>query len=399
MNFEERPCVGVCLKRYTIDEKGQAVRYATKVDIPEEMRLPHFMLADDQPDDEEAGRITTDYKLVLQAVICHRGDSVYSGHYFTFAKMAPKFISQENRDPLDPPPDYEEASWVVFDDIADQRVKYIDDIKEALNANMPYLLLYQIVPMFDTGESQAGGAKPPSYDDYRSSTEAPPSPGALEKEMAIQLSNENYFANSRGQAFGIYNSSPPSIRLSADFDRPERKSSEEGVMVSYPGSSADNSRRPSAVLVGTSGAGSSAITPIDGSPSLTPVEETTAQRLARAASRFTRNKGSRPQSQSAESRLGMSINRLGGLGNLMRSKEAIAADASSTTITNVTTTTSNTISTEKTSAELTGEDTAHLHPQETTPKKGHRRIRSKEKAKLKAGGGEGDQPDRECSVM
>ena len=53
MNFDQRPVVGICLKRYTMTESGQPTRHNTYIDIPDSLRLPHFMLADGSTGDED----------------------------------------------------------------------------------------------------------------------------------------------------------------------------------------------------------------------------------------------------------------------------------------------------------------------------------------------------------
>ena len=131
-------------------EQGVPIRQNTLIDIPDKMRLPHFMVVDGVKTDQEADGLSQEYKLVLQSVVCHRGDSLHSGHYIAFARVAPKLLTDNRRHDHDPPPDYEEAQWVRFDDLAvEERVTYVDDIKESLREEMPYLLFYQIVPMVD----------------------------------------------------------------------------------------------------------------------------------------------------------------------------------------------------------------------------------------------------------
>jgi uncharacterized UBP type Zn finger protein len=88
MNFDQRPVVGICLKRYMFSAKGEPMRQNTYIDIPDSLRLPRFMLADGSTDEEgenSTTALTGDYKLVLQSVICHRGESLSSGHYISFA--------------------------------------------------------------------------------------------------------------------------------------------------------------------------------------------------------------------------------------------------------------------------------------------------------------------------
>lgn len=156
--FEQRPVLGICLKRYVMTETGRPKRHNTFIDIPESLRLPHFMVGDGKNAEEELYGLNTGYKLVLQSVICHRGDSVYSGHYIAFARVAPKVLTDNRRHEFDPPPDYEEAQWVLFDDLEERRVTYVDDFKKALEKEMPYLLFYQMVPTVEVS-----CPSPPAY--------------------------------------------------------------------------------------------------------------------------------------------------------------------------------------------------------------------------------------------
>ncbi|RMZ83814.1 hypothetical protein DV738_g1021, partial [Chaetothyriales sp. CBS 135597] len=124
----KRPMLGMCLKRYAF-RNGRPVRLNTYVDIPVEIGLPHFIQDDQMSDD---GALFGNFKLSLQAVVCHRGYSVNSGHYVALVRSNPN--SEEI--PL----------WVRFDDLAPTRVVPID-IYAALREETPYLLFYQILPI------------------------------------------------------------------------------------------------------------------------------------------------------------------------------------------------------------------------------------------------------------
>ncbi|KAI6782452.1 uncharacterized protein J7T54_001309 [Emericellopsis cladophorae] len=153
MNFDQRPVVGICLKRYTFSAKGEPMRQNTYIDIPDSLRLPHFMLADGATvveGENSTTALTGDYKLVLQ------------------------------RHDVDPPPDYEDPQWVKFDDLQTHgRVQYVDDIKVSLRDEMPYLLFYQIIPIADDPPSDEDTA-PPSYEGFRMSVDEPTTPMAEE---------------------------------------------------------------------------------------------------------------------------------------------------------------------------------------------------------------------------
>ncbi|EAU30524.1 conserved hypothetical protein [Aspergillus terreus NIH2624] len=139
----KRPMLGICLKRYSMTPAGRAVRLNTFVDIPTEIGLPHF-IQDDSMDEE--GPIYGNFKLSLQAMVCHRGNSVDSGHYIsivrgTNAGVAPT-SSHSSQSTVSDPPQY----WMRFDDLARERVTLVD-IEQALKHESPYLLFYQILPI------------------------------------------------------------------------------------------------------------------------------------------------------------------------------------------------------------------------------------------------------------
>jgi hypothetical protein len=405
LNFDQRPVVGICLKRYAMTETGLPKRHNTFIDIPDSLRLPRFMLADGSVDEsteglEDQNELNADYKLVLQSVICHRGESVQSGHYIAFARVAPMILTDNRRHELDPPPDYEEAQWVMFDDLhIEQRVSYVDDIKESLKAEMPYLLFYQVVPMVDVASASADASvpNPPSYDDFKVSIElSTPSPGdALETPRRP----DGYFGDSAiAVAQQSSSSKPPSIRLSLEQERP-RRSMEGTTYHSYAGSTLADSRRQSLAFT-DSAAATPAATPPTHSPVISPSDETTASRLSRAASRFAaRGNRSRPPSQSGDGRDGrisMTMSRMAGL--MMRPSKEPLADPSGLNIS-----TSN--QTGRASSELSREAEAEspieakdVH--QPLPHNGLKHAQKNGKTKEKIGRAKtGDQPERECTVM
>ncbi|ETS80203.1 hypothetical protein PFICI_07732 [Pestalotiopsis fici W106-1] len=292
-HFSQRPVVGICLKRYMVDENGVPRRQNTYIDIPDSLRLPHFIV--DERHVEESG-LSQEYKLVLQSVVCHRGDSLHSGHYISFCRVAPKLLTDNRKHDSDPPPDYEEAQWVKFDDLeASSRITPVDDIKQSLKEEMPYLLLYQIVPIVDVTASSAdeNETEPPSYDDTALQLRI----SQASERPVISRRASSYFDN-----LSTLPSTNASVRFSAELERPPRRSfaDEDGFLnVSRRGSCAiDSSAGPSPI----------------GTPLEAPGEETTAQRLSRAAAKF-RSSGSksRPQSQAGENRISLTMSRLSGL--------------------------------------------------------------------------------------
>lgn len=119
--------LGICLKRYTISKEGNPCRLKTRIDIPLEMIPPHFA-AEEQDQDDGA---STSLKLTLQAVVCHRGPHVTSGHYIALVRDSSSSANDV---------------WWRIDDIANDRVTTVD-IKQALQTEWPYLLFYQVLPI------------------------------------------------------------------------------------------------------------------------------------------------------------------------------------------------------------------------------------------------------------
>ncbi|KAI1776039.1 cysteine proteinase [Hypoxylon cercidicola] len=314
-HFNQRPVVGICLKRYMMDDKGNMKRQNTYIDIPDSLRLPHFIL--DERHVEEYG-LSADYKLELQSVVCHRGDSLHSGHYISFCRVDPKLLTDNRRHESDPPPDYEEAQWVKFDDLAiEKRVSVVDDIKQSLKEEMPYLLFYQIVPIVDITASSAENTdgEPPAYDDAALNlTSSETSAAQSQDRLAVSRQPSSYFDSVSAQASGS-----TSIRFSADLERPPRRSfaDDDGFLsVSRRGSIYNDSVNPSPM------AGSSVPSPV-----VTPSEESTATRLSRAAAKFRGGNKSRPQSQGGEGRKSLTVG--GRLGVFMKSSKEPLRDSTS----------------------------------------------------------------------
>ncbi|KAK1835348.1 ubiquitin C-terminal hydrolase [Podospora conica] len=311
MNFDQRPVLGICLKRYMMTEEGLPIRHNTLVDIPDSLRLPRFMIRDDADIAEDPSGLSGEYKLVLQSVVCHRGNSLHSGHYISFARVAPKLLKDDRHDARDPPPCYEEARWAKFDDLdVDNRVTFVDDIKEALREEMPYLLFYQIVPIVDVCDisSDESIKDPPSY--IESSLHSPSSrPARVDSlsELGAHLSRpaSGYFdssttlvQNGRSASSSPGTDLPPFHTGGGTF---------YGHQLNVP-----DSRRGSAALSDTY----AVLTPeSQPSPTFTPAapstpqEENTGTRLSRAAAMFSgmTSTKSRPASQASEGRTSLSI--------------------------------------------------------------------------------------------
>ena len=127
---------------------GRAIRLNTYIDIPLEIGFPHFIRDNEA---EAEGPQLRNFKLSLQSVVCHRGVSVDSGHYIALVRS--KLPNIPDRDGYISPsclPDaiqeHGEDRWMIFDDLARERVAYVD-IEKALKEESPYLLFYQVQPL------------------------------------------------------------------------------------------------------------------------------------------------------------------------------------------------------------------------------------------------------------
>jgi len=300
------PVLGICLKRYGMAEDGKSFRKNTFIDIPLDIRLPHFVDESLIPED---GPQIGNFKLVLQSVICHRGNSVNSGHYISFIRGTTPIADGDSQSTrrlsnASHPPHYSEERWIKFDDLAEQRVSYVD-IEKAMKDEMPYLLFYQVQPMSNVNVIQPQENQPPSY-------------AYSAAQSTTQLNADSLSQNPQGYFDGATKEdSAPKIRLSAEQARspspPPRRS------INLP-----EDRRGSLAFTETSLASTTSSIQVISAP-VTPNEETAAQRMSRAAARFTKSGSkSRPTSQSGESRISATFSRL----NLMRSKDNLnKADA------------------------------------------------------------------------
>lgn len=351
-------------------EDGTPQRQDTQIDIPDVLRLPNFILDDDEQVEEDPYGFRTGYKLVLQSVVCHRGDSLQSGHYIALARVDPKLLTDNRRCDVDPPPDYEESQWVKFDNLLlDSRVTPVEDLKQGLKDEMPYLLFYQIVPAIDSTDSIP--TQPPGYNESLISL------GTLNPGDSTIPTSRTPSTNASANATPASISSKPSIRISSDLDLDRPALS--GDDVPNTASSRGNSRPHSIALPDVFFPETHTQNPGTSSPGpTTPSEETTAQRLSRAAARFSRGSRSRNASQQGEGRASFGVK----LGLLRTSKEFLREPPS-------------TPSTRAPSADGREEETV----EEKAGKKKKGKAAKGEKAHKTDKRDNEDEADRECVVM
>ncbi|KAK3647562.1 hypothetical protein LTR56_008056 [Elasticomyces elasticus] len=296
---KKRPMLGICLKRYSYTNEGQARRRNTYVDIPLEIGVPDFVSDDNM---EDGAPLTGNFRLMLQSVVCHRGYSVHSGHYVALcrgrAANAQRPESQDSgRGSSEGHAAEDQDSWMRFDDLAKERISYVD-IHKALREEMPYLLFYQVVPIDDEGHSVHDL---PSYAEATSRTQSDATTNLPEKPYLHEpAGSENALATSTSitppeRKSEATDFAAGSVRASFDVNRatdgPRGRSSV-----------ADDGRRPSVTFDTASTSGGSVRTdPMSASGPSTPIEEKGSMSFLGVASKFGSRRGSRVQIQKGSS--------------------------------------------------------------------------------------------------
>jgi hypothetical protein len=282
---KKRPVLGICLKRYSYTNTGQARRLDTYVDIPTEIAVPNFVSDDSM---HEEGPLVGNFRLVLQSVVCHRGSSVHSGHYVCLSRgHLPSRSSHLSPNERRRSVGTEELDdrWMLFDDLhVNERIREVD-IQEALKKEMPYLLFYQVLPI----DGEDDHHELPSYTEATSRWHSDAMP--MEKPL-----------NGEATALEptlIHTLSAPTIADRTSTEIPThtpasaRASLEGRPSLDIPD---DHRRRKSVTLETSSTAGSTAADSNSGPP--TPSEEKSTSLLS-VASKIGSRRGSRHSRTSA----------------------------------------------------------------------------------------------------
>lgn len=388
-----RPVLGICLKRYAMSPEGKPIRQNTAIDIPLQIALPHFIQDDKALND---GPLFGNFNLVLQSAVCHRGTSVHTGHYISLIRGTAKPKEEDpdapRRNSIDSElPAYSEDQWIKFDDLAPERVVYVD-IEKAMAEEMPYLLFYQVQPICPDEPPVDLSNRPPSYQDSgigMTVQEATPINTTMPDPFP-HSSTSSYF---EGQTGSSDEPSKARISLSDDVER-SRKS------LNLP----DSPRRGSLAFTESSTASIPSVP-------VTPSEEAPLSRLSRAASRFGRRSAngekskSRPTSHVDENRISATFSRLGLMGN-RGSKEALNKNQDSSTsdvlvtVLSVDPSTDGVVATvEKSDTEMDGQ--APVQPQvvPTTPQHSNLKQNKKGKGKHESKSSEASRSDHEHQMQ
>ena len=206
-----RPILGICLKRYSMLANGTAVKRTTRIDIPLEIGLPHFIQDDDMTED---GPAFGNFKLSLQSVVCHQGISTESGHYVSLVRSP------------DPDPDVEDR-WMRFDDLAGERVTYTN-VETFLLQESPYLVFYQVIPIESESSGRVSqevdGDQPPAYSESDVSRDSKVDSGISGLSSSPRYSYTNGGLNSEAQRPSFEVRRPSTNVSSLDENNGERSS-------------------------------------------------------------------------------------------------------------------------------------------------------------------------------
>lgn len=302
---KKRPVLGICLKRYAFTNKGQATRNGTFVDIPLEIAVPNFVSDDSMQED---GPLVGNFRLILQSVVCHRGVSVTSGHYICLCRgmAANATTSTPNGRPGSSDSEDNTDPWMRFDDLAQNRVTYVD-IQQALRDETPYLLFYQVQPIDDDGRSIHDL---PSYAEATSRTQS--DSVSLEKPyLHAPPGSDNALTQSNSDMSGdatLPNTEQADFAASSERTSLDATTALDGVRGRSSASISEEGRRSSIAFDEGSFAGSTSGGSVTGradgtnnSQPTTPAEEKSSNFLS-VASKIGSRRGSRQAKNTATSR-------------------------------------------------------------------------------------------------
>lgn len=293
----KRPILGMCLKRYSMLPNGRAVRRGTFVDIPTEIGLPHFIQDDNMDDD---GPIYGNFKLALQSLVCHRGNSVDSGHYIAIVRGTSAGAAPAGSNGTEQTVSDDSRYWMRFDDLAAERVTLVD-IEQALKKESPYLLFYQILPI-DEDAAKANlqnKASSESSDDTLESDAA----GIARRLNGLSTGSSDLEECTAGQR--------PSFEITAPIVTETEVSDQNGTQ-GVMSANTDPTTQPGSLHVHTSTSPKLAAKDEEGTSS-NPFS------FSRRGSRATKsNPGSRAGSQNSENRISATFSRF--TGRLSRDK-------------------------------------------------------------------------------
>jgi len=379
--------LGICLKRYNVNNHGHSYRLGTHVDIPLEMATPHF--AEDEKTEQEA-KSMSNVKLSLQSIVCHRGHSVEAGHYISFVRAGNVGSAYGLRSDNQERHDASNDMWLKFDDLAAERVVPVN-IQQALKEESPYLLFYRVQPLVD---------EEPDVDELPAYTNGADSFDLVDQKLANYTTATNAIDTSRRGSVEMV--SPEESRGRVSFTETRRTSLQPGNTESVNGGSTNASIRTLDHIVTEPG------TPLDvnksESVSASSLSASTAISRETTNGRPTSHDSTSPNSGNPEKRFSMSMSRLTSVFSQKTNPDIVINEVQDDVVaqppprpsTNEPSAPSlaGSISTNATSKGASTKDGAQHSPKLTKEKK--RKFMSKSR---RGSGEKGKAPDRECVVM
>ena len=379
--------LGICLKRYNVNNHGHSYRLGTHVDIPLEMATPHF--AEDEKTEQEA-KSMSNVKLSLQSIVCHRGHSVEAGHYISFVRAGNVGSAYGLRSDNQERHDASNDMWLKFDDLAAERVVPVN-IQQALKEESPYLLFYRVQPLVD---EESDVDELPAY------TNGADSFDLVDQKLANYTTATNAIDTSRRGSVEMV--SPEESRGRVSFTETRRTSLQPGNTESVNGGSTNASIRTLDHIVTEPG------TPLDvnksESVSASSLSASTAISRETTNGRPTSHDSTSPNSGNPEKRFSMSMSRLTSVFSQKTNPDIVINEVQDDVVaqppprpsTNEPSAPSlaGSISTNATSKGASTKASAQHSPKLTKEKK--RKFMSKSR---RGSGEKGKAPDRECVVM
>ncbi|KAL6450988.1 hypothetical protein SBY92_001238 [Candida maltosa Xu316] len=127
-----RPILPICLKRYRFNSGASSgTRSKKRIIIPPFIALPEFV-ADDIDDS------SCSFRLVLESAICHRGDTIESGHFVAAVRKNTNVVDETEEEA-------NAACWYLYDDMHKSARVVEKTFKDIFKSEWPYMLFYRLV--------------------------------------------------------------------------------------------------------------------------------------------------------------------------------------------------------------------------------------------------------------
>lgn len=133
-----RPILPICLKRYSFNSSDSSTtRSKKRIIIPPIINLPQFVA------DEADGDAPTQFKLILESAVCHRGTSISLGHFVSVIRKDTNNTNESEEEAYN-------ATWYLYDDMKKKSRVVEKSFKQIFKSEWPYMLFYRLVAIEGT---------------------------------------------------------------------------------------------------------------------------------------------------------------------------------------------------------------------------------------------------------